>query len=110
MGFFVDFSLYGAQADQADQAVTNLLGEVQKLEAKRSSVRNVMAQMNKDLGHVKRASLTTSKQLQEKQELMEQVRVWCWWERGVVVVGERLAAAYGHGLFSAAAAAGLRHI
>lgn len=38
-------------------------------------MRNVMAQMNKDLGHIKRATMTTTKQLQEKEELLDQVGV-----------------------------------
>ncbi|CAN0155622.1 unnamed protein product, partial [Hapterophycus canaliculatus] len=59
-----------AKANEADQAVTRLLGEVEKLEAKRSSTRNVMAQTNKDLGHVKKAALTTEQQLRDKEELL----------------------------------------
>lgn len=61
------------QSNETDQAVTNLLGEVQKLEAKRASIRNVMAQTNKDLGHIKKATVTTEEQLHEKEELLEQV-------------------------------------
>lgn len=55
--------------------MTNLLGEVQKLEAKRTSVRNVMTQTNKELGQLKKARVTTAEQVQEKEELLEQVRV-----------------------------------
>lgn len=57
-----------------DQAVTALLGEVQKLEAKRVSKRNVMMQKNKELGLVKRAATTTTEQIHEKEELLEQVK------------------------------------
>ena len=48
-----------------------------------------MAQMNKDLAHIKRASMTTTKRLQEKEELLEQVGVilCCWYRRKVVVGG-----------------------
>lgn len=62
------------QVNEADQAVTNLLGEVQKLEAKRTSVRNVMTQTNKELGQLKKASVTTTEHVQQKEELLEQVR------------------------------------
>lgn len=50
------------------------MGEVQKLDAKRGSNRNVMAQTSKELSHVKRAATKTEEQLQEKKDLLEQVR------------------------------------
>lgn len=54
--------------------MTNLLGEVQKLEAKRSSVRNVMAQTNKELGQIKKMNVSTADKLQAQEELLERVR------------------------------------
>ncbi len=49
------------------------MGELQKLETKRDSNRNVMAQTNKDLSHVKKTSVKTEEQLHRKEELLEQV-------------------------------------
>lgn len=60
--------------NEADQVVTNMLTELQRLEVRRSNERNVMAQSKKDLGHVKRAAVSTTEQLQEKEELLGQVR------------------------------------
>lgn len=60
------------KANEADQAVANVMGEVHKLDAKRNSNRNVMAQTNKDLSHVKKATVTTEQQLRDKEELLEQ--------------------------------------
>lgn len=49
------------------------MGELQKLEAKRDSNRNVMTQTNKDLSHVKKVAVKTEEQLHRKGELLEQV-------------------------------------
>lgn len=69
------FRLSRVKANEADQAVANVMGEVHKLEAKRSSNRNVMAQTSKDLSHVKKAAVTTEQQLHDKEELLEQASV-----------------------------------
>lgn len=73
-GLDKDYKDMQQKGNEVDQAVTALLGEVQKLEAKRVSKRNVMTQTNKELGLVKRAMATTAEQVQEKEELLEQVR------------------------------------
>lgn len=64
------------KANEADQAVSNVMGEVLKLEAKRASNRNVMAQTNKELSHIKQATAKTEEQLHEKRELLEQVHTY----------------------------------
>ena len=51
-----------------------MMGEIQKLEVRRADGRNVMAQLHKETGHVRKVSQSTAEQLQQKRELLEQVR------------------------------------
>lgn len=51
------------------------MGEIQKLEVRRADCRNVMAQLHKEVGHMKRVTQSTVEQLQQKEESLEQVGV-----------------------------------